>query len=211
MFPPALKKGTLRLLKKGTLSAQQHVKRALSARDDKQKGTFLSDLWHAGRAHLSTVIRFNTVVILLCNLLFSFCSFLNFHISEILFYHRKIRKNFFPSLYFNTDFTSMLDKIRDIITSKICFQCKLFAHLYYQVGHSIFTPFLINSSFGVILGISIEYYQYLPLQLSDNKQRIKAINNCGTFSGRHDHKFCQIFCCRFHTKNLVTSLFFVRF
>ena len=27
-------------------------------------------------------------------------------------------------------------------------------------------------------------YQYLPLQLSDNKQRIKAINNCGSWT-RH--------------------------
>ena len=40
VFPPALKKGMVRLLKKGTFSAQQHVKRALSASDDKQKGTF---------------------------------------------------------------------------------------------------------------------------------------------------------------------------
>ena len=94
VFPPALKKGMVRLLKKGTLSARQHVKRALSARNDKQKGTFLSDLWHAGKAHLSTVIRFNTVVILLCNLLFSFCSFLNFHISEFSFTTEKL-ENFF--------------------------------------------------------------------------------------------------------------------
>ena len=86
------------------------------------------------------------------------------------------------------------------------FECKLLAHLYYQVGHSIFTPFLINSSFGSCWVLSLSNYQYLPLQLSDNEQRIIAINNCG----RHDHKFCQICSCRFHTKkglqkNLVAS------
>ena len=96
----------------------------------------------------------------------------------------------------------MLDKIRDNL--KICFQCKLLAHLYYQVGHSIFTPFLIDSSFGVILGISIEYYQYLPLQLSDNKQRIKAINNCG----RHDHKFLPNFLLQISYKKSCNFLIF---
>ena len=96
VFPPALKKGMVRLLKKGTFSVRQHVKRALSARDDKQKGTFLSDLWHAGRVHLRTFIRFNTVVILLCNLLFSLSFFPQFPYFRILFCQRKLRKFLFP-------------------------------------------------------------------------------------------------------------------
>ena len=49
--------------------------------------------------------------------------------------------------------------------------------------------------------LSLSNYQRLPLQLSDNKQGIKAINNCGS----HDHKFCQIRFCRIETKSLVTS------
>ena len=54
VFPPVPKKGMVRLLKKGTLNARQHVKRALLACDDKQRGTFLSGPYHAMRAHLST-------------------------------------------------------------------------------------------------------------------------------------------------------------
>ena len=44
VFPPALKKGMVRLLKKGTFSAWQYVKRALSAHDDKQMGIFFKVL-----------------------------------------------------------------------------------------------------------------------------------------------------------------------
>ena len=124
MFPPALKKGmVLKVDKKGhfqRLAARQ--KGTLSARQ--AKSTFLSDLWHAGRALISIGIRFNTVVTCYIlynksNLLFSFCSFLNFHISGFSFTTEKIRKFLFPH-FFNTDLT-MLDKIRDIITSRFVF------------------------------------------------------------------------------------------
>ena len=47
------------------------------------------------------------------------------------------------------------------------------------------------------LGIVINNYPHLPLQLSDNKQGIKAINNCGS----HGNKFCQIFSADFQQKS----------
>ena len=40
VFPPVPKKGMVRLLKKGTFNARQHVKRALLAPDDKQRALF---------------------------------------------------------------------------------------------------------------------------------------------------------------------------
>ena len=52
------------------------------------------------------------------------------------------------------------------------------ARLYHQVGHSIFTPFLITSSFGVKLGT----YQHLPLQLIVNKGLKQSTTvNCAKF------------------------------
>ena len=51
---------------------------------------------------------------------------------------------------------------------------------------------------------SLRNYQQLPLQLSDNKQGIKAINNCGS----HDHKICQICFCRFQAKKSCNLLIF---
>ena len=63
-------------------------------------------------------------------------------------------RKWFPAKCRAPDLT-ILVKIRDNL--KICFARKLLALMYYyQVGHSMFTPFLINSSSGVILGIVIE-------------------------------------------------------
>ena len=77
MFPPALKKGMVRLLKKGALLARGKVSKGHFRRAATSKwALFLS----ARRAHkLSTVIKFNTVAV------FSvFCLFLRFSLSFVL-------------------------------------------------------------------------------------------------------------------------------
>ena len=95
VFPPALKKGMVRLLKKRHFQRAAACQKGTFSARRKAKDTFLSDLWHAGMAHLSRVIRFNTDVILLCYLLFSIV-FRQFPYFKFLFYHRKIRKFLFP-------------------------------------------------------------------------------------------------------------------
>ena len=70
---PSPKKGHGKVAKKGHFQRAAACQKGTFSVRRKAKGTFLSDLWHAGMAHLSRVIRFNTDVILLCNLLFSIC------------------------------------------------------------------------------------------------------------------------------------------
>ena len=120
VFPPALKKGMVRLLKKRALSARGNVSKGHFQRATISKwALFLS----ARRAHkLSTVIKFNTVAV------FSvFCLFLGFSLSFVLSSVSIFQDSLLPettkkifSHYFNTNFT-MLVKIK-MTSFKICFE-----------------------------------------------------------------------------------------
>ena len=89
--------------KRALFNARQHVKRTLSARDGKQKCTFLKVAhWHARRAHLCTVIKFNTYYIFSTIFKFTFqlkLFFPQFPYFKIHFYQRQLRKFIFPLPY----------------------------------------------------------------------------------------------------------------
>ena len=97
VFPPAPKKGMVRLLKKGHFLTRGSMSKGHFMRARASKRALLSGPWHARRAYLCAVIKFNTYYIfsITSNLLFNLnCSFLNFHISGFTFTRDNL-ENFF--------------------------------------------------------------------------------------------------------------------